>query len=156
MCQCETIEELNKMETFFITTYKSYCPEYGYNLTKGGDGGDTYTNNPHIEEIRKKLTGVNNHMFGKHHTADTLLKMKIPKTEDHKIKMREVTLKRLKEKGHPMIGRKHTKETIQKMKNSCRDLKGENNPMYGRKHKENSKKKMGPNRKTGDIKNGKG
>lgn len=38
------------------------------NISKGGDGGDTFTNNPRKEEIReihrKNATGSNNNMFG--------------------------------------------------------------------------------------------
>jgi hypothetical protein len=38
------------------------------NISKGGDGGDTFTNNPRKEEIREKhrknATGSNNHMYG--------------------------------------------------------------------------------------------
>ena len=35
------------------------------NMTDGGDGGDTISNHPNKEEIINKITGVNNHGYGK-------------------------------------------------------------------------------------------
>jgi len=36
-------EELDSKERFYISMYRSYIKEYGYNMTLGGDGGDTYS-----------------------------------------------------------------------------------------------------------------
>jgi group I intron endonuclease len=36
----ETKVELNRLEIFYIKKYKSYLPEFGYNETMGGDGGN--------------------------------------------------------------------------------------------------------------------
>lgn len=33
---CNTLEEANKLETYYIKLYKSNNPEFGYNMTSGG------------------------------------------------------------------------------------------------------------------------
>ena len=59
--QVSKIEECNnakldEREIYWIAYYKSNNKKYGYNMTAGGGGGDTWTNNPHKEEISKKLS----------------------------------------------------------------------------------------------------
>ena len=70
-------DELNSSEIEYIAYYKSYMPEFGYNLTFGGEGGAV------TDEVRKKLSianiGKNNPMFGKYHTDET--KKKISETK---------------------------------------------------------------------------
>lgn len=43
--ECKTLEELNELEKFYISYFDSTNPKRGYNLTDGGTGGDTWTNN---------------------------------------------------------------------------------------------------------------
>ena len=55
----EQIEEidnkkLDNREMYWIKHYKSNNKEYGYNMTKGGGGGDTWSSNPHKELTIKK------------------------------------------------------------------------------------------------------
>lgn len=38
LCECETIEIMNIIETFMIMVHKSHVSESGYNLTWGGEG----------------------------------------------------------------------------------------------------------------------
>jgi hypothetical protein len=80
------------------------------NLTKGGLGGDTFTNNPNKEEIREKhrlnATGVNNNMYG----------LSLKERPSHKAKING---------NHWNLGRKANDETLKKMSiNNTR----ENNP----------------------------
>lgn len=44
---CNTIEILNEMEIIFINKYNSF--KDGYNMTLGGDGGDTISNKSDVE-----------------------------------------------------------------------------------------------------------
>lgn len=77
----EIIEEcdksiLSEREKYWIKFYKSVAPN-GYNLTTGGDGGNTfqYRTVEEMEETKEKLrlatAGENNGFFGKHHSEKT-------------------------------------------------------------------------------------
>jgi len=54
--ECHSLEMLNVMETFMIQVHRSHRNEGGYNLTWGGEGGDTFTDNPNKERTRQKLS----------------------------------------------------------------------------------------------------
>ena len=38
LCECFSLDSLNKSETFFIWLLASHLPSFGYNMTMGGDG----------------------------------------------------------------------------------------------------------------------
>lgn len=79
--ECFSLEELNTQETFWILKLESFKREIGYNISYGGDGGDTITNNPQKYEImiKQKLTkklrntgrGNKNPNYGKHISIET-------------------------------------------------------------------------------------
>lgn len=50
---------LDEREIFWIAFYQSNNKLYGYNMTAGGGGGNTWINNPHKEETSKKLSQAN-------------------------------------------------------------------------------------------------
>ena len=50
-----TSTDIDSREIFWIDKLNATNPKYGYNLTKGGSGGDTYTNNPNYDLILEKL-----------------------------------------------------------------------------------------------------
>lgn len=70
LCECSSEKELNEKEIEYISTYKSCNRNYGYNIAKGGTGGDTLSNHPDKKEICKKIArhGKKNGMYGKKHT----------------------------------------------------------------------------------------
>lgn len=95
---CYTREELNDCERFWISKLNAQDMSVGYNITCGGEGGNTYQylTEEQMNAIRPKLsmhnrdantiklwrehlrvsnTGENNPMYGKHHTADARQKM---------------------------------------------------------------------------------
>lgn len=51
---CKSKNILDNMEILMIKEHHSHVSEGGYNMTYGGEGGDTFTNNPNKEEIRKR------------------------------------------------------------------------------------------------------
>ena len=50
---CNSLEELNEREMFWITTLNSVNKKIGYNISNGGDGGDTFSG--HDDKTKKKL-----------------------------------------------------------------------------------------------------
>ena len=51
--ECEN-NDLDNREKYWIKNYNSSNKQFGYNMTIGGDGGDTWTNNPHKDETIEK------------------------------------------------------------------------------------------------------
>lgn len=54
---------LDEKEIYWIKFYNTINKDIGYNMTIGGGGGDTWTNNPHKKETSKKISENNK---GKH------------------------------------------------------------------------------------------
>jgi hypothetical protein len=88
---CENIVHLNEREKFWIAELNSLDKSIGYNIMKGGDGGDNYTNHPNKEQLsinfskaqkgkiisdrcRELISAANkgekNGMFGKKHSKE--------------------------------------------------------------------------------------
>ena len=48
--------ELSKKEIYWISFYNSTDKKIGYNISNGGDGGDTLSNHPDLEIIKEKIS----------------------------------------------------------------------------------------------------
>lgn len=97
--ECDDIDELNKLEVFYIGFYNTYFE--GYNLTRGGDGIVGYK---HSEETCQKLSELgkgNKYALGCKHTKEACQKMSKPKTKNHKKKMSEARKGRFTGKNNP-------------------------------------------------------
>ena len=70
---------LDEREIFWIAFYQSNNKLYGYNMTAGGGGGNTWINNPHKEETSKKISQTNK---GKHKKTPEQIKIFIEKTKE--------------------------------------------------------------------------
>ena len=102
--RCDNREHLCQREIFWIESENSYFTN-GYNISKGGMGGDVYTNNPNRDIICKKQSddqkiryrendvwrkNFSGSRLGKTHTDESKLKMSLSKkgiiifSDDHK------------------------------------------------------------------------
>lgn len=57
--ETDDYNELSKKEIFWISIYKSTDRKVGYNISPGGDGGDTLSNHPDLDLIREKISKNN-------------------------------------------------------------------------------------------------
>ena len=102
---CETREELCEKEIHHIAKEKSlYGFGIGYNITPGGEFGDTFTHHPNKEDIRKR---VSEYFTGRKHTEE----------------WKQNASKRMSGKNNPMYGvespmkgRKQSPEAIEKIR----------------------------------------
>ena len=101
---CNTIEDLNKREKYWIKQYNTLNKQIGYNISLGGDGGDLFSNNPNKENIRKKYIKANKEKcIGMHRSNESKQKMKLNHADFTGIK-------------NPFYGKIHNEKTIQKIK----------------------------------------
>lgn len=111
---------LKLMEIYFISYYNSFYTENGYNLTRGGDGCFCrIASNTEKENKSKKLSGKNNPMYGKRHSAET----------KRLLSEKAKNQKRLFGKENSMFGKHLTKDHKKKL---SAKLSGSNNPNYGK------------------------
>lgn len=111
---CSNNKELSEREIYWID--KLNATTEGYNIALGGAGGDTYSMNPDLDNIKEKFRGENNHFYGKRHTEDS--KKKIADSK----------------KGKPSwnSGKKniYSEETKEKMSKARDKFKKENHPRF--------------------------
>ena len=111
-----TKDEMNYWEDYYIELFDLYANhEKGYNVAKGGIGGNLYKGKTEEEmkKIRRKMSES---------------QKRKPKSEEHKQKISEA-----------MKGKKNSEETKQKKSEAN---KGKNNPMYGKHISEEQKQKI--------------
>jgi group I intron endonuclease len=117
---CENINHLMERERYWLEYYDVGKNSKFYNLHNLSFGGS--------------LAGENHPMFGKHHSSESIQKMrnvKIGKTASAYTKAKLSKL-RTGEKNN-MFGKKHSIETRKKMSNTATGkYVGEKNPMYGK------------------------
>lgn len=57
LCECDTNDEANIQERYWIRKLNSQNRDIGYNISEGGDGGDTITKNPNRDAWLEKKRG---------------------------------------------------------------------------------------------------
>ena len=72
---------LDEKEIFWIAFYQSNNKLYGYNMTAGGGGGNTWINNPYKKETSKRLSQANK---GKKHKMSNEWKQNITQSNKEK------------------------------------------------------------------------
>jgi group I intron endonuclease len=120
ICECKTKEELNEKEMFYIKEFKSNEPEYGYNMTLGGDGASPN------EELRRRLSiSGKNKIFTEEHKKNISISKTGSKHSEETKKKQSLSAKKrirrpcpeeIKEKIRiSNTGLKRTEETKRKM-----------------------------------------
>ena len=150
ICKLETSKQLDEFERFLIKKYREILGKNNiYNITDGGEGGDTFSNNPNKEEIRKKCSKIhlgNQGMLGKHHTEEA--RRRIGQAQKGRV-VSQKTREKLS-KANSGRGRKQSEETKLKISNTLIGIK---RPSFTETHRNNlSKSHTGlrhPNRKKG-------
>ena len=113
---------MNKKEIQWIANLNTKFPN-GYNLTYGGDGGNTYFLLSE-EDKRKFREKISKNHKGKHVSEETKKKLGVPKSEDHKQKLRKT-----KSESH----RKKMREAwIERRKDPVSEETGKKYQMLGR------------------------
>jgi group I intron endonuclease len=129
--ECEDEQTWLEREVYWINYFDAI--KNGYNIALGGTGGDTISNNPNRDIIRK------NHSE----------KMKSPSVNKNKAKGRKVAVKKKddpnwvnprKGKPSPLKGRPSSRKGIPNQKHS--EWMKENNPFKGKTHTEEHKNKL--------------
>jgi group I intron endonuclease len=110
--KCFVKEDWIKREIYWIERLNSTNRDIGYNIAKGGCGGDCFSNHPKKEEIRKK--------FQKFGDKNTMYRKPWPEERKERVRLK-------------LMGRKFLEGSLIKRSQS---LRGPNNPMYqiGDKH----------------------
>ena len=148
--QIEVCEDhlLDDREIYWIAYYQSTNPDYGYNMTEGGGGGDTFTGR--TEEAKQQFReAVSKRQLGTKRSKETIEKqskaLKGRKlTKEHCLKLSEAQKERYRHShphnyGKPMseynkqklreanLGKKQSDETKLKRKETLSKLKWWNN-----------------------------
>lgn len=112
---CKSKDDLNNREIYWIDNLNAI--NEGYNITKGGSGGDVISNHPNSKQIKEKL------------------RKSLKWSDDRRKKQK------LKGKDNPMFGKTHSVETRKKI-GSREYAKGEDHYAYGKTMSDETKKKL--------------
>lgn len=155
LCWGVSREDLSKKEKYFIKLFNAQNPQIGYNIHKGGQGGNSLNDRNAWSQLHQ---GEKNGMYGKHHSDVT--KQKISNAKKGKKYSHEVN----KSKGRPGVskpdgfgekirqanlGKSISEEIKQKISNS---LKGKSNGCIYNNGKNEKRIKVGEDVPEGYIK----
>ena len=146
---CDTKEQLNLREIYWIDLLQATDLEKGYNIRKGGQGALPGQAHPLFGKFRseesKKLqsiatSGERNHNYGIHLSTERRTAIRNYRLGRHH-KLESLEKIRLASSGenNPNYGKKHSCETMQRI---VAATSGEKNRMYGKKHDDITLEKM--------------
>ena len=112
--ECYSVKELNEREQFWISYYNSTNSSIGYNLTPGGEGGNTYLckSKAEMDIIKTKISNANK---GKNNGNSNQLKIKsIITGEEHHFDTLGAVIKffGIKCRGIIMVKAHHSDNTL--------------------------------------------
>lgn len=142
--ECSDYQTLSEREIFWITFYNSTNLQVGYNISKGGDGGDTISNNPQKEKIIHNIKkGLKNRIFTEEHRKNLSLnhhstKIKKGKTYEEiygEEKSREIKSRLRQSRKKYKTEKERLGENYEKVREILKiKLSGDNNPMRKNKY----------------------
>ncbi|KKN70969.1 hypothetical protein LCGC14_0425710 [marine sediment metagenome] len=155
---CYSHDDANRIEIEEIRNFDSIHPN-GYNLTRGGEGCDTFTNNPNKEGMRAKQSAARKAYFTNPENRTKLSDSMKALGDMHPSKradLREAHSERMRGEGNSFYGKKHTDVTKQRISNANKGRVdseetrvkkseskiGKKNSFYGKKHNAESLVKM--------------
>ena len=138
---CDSRDYLNEREIYWINKFGAVENDNFYNILSCGYGGPGYMPG-HLNPMYGRF-GELNPMYGKHHTEESIQKMKLNRRD-------------MSGENNPMYGRHHTEESREKNRIAhlgkkmgeefslalSERVKGELNPMYGKHHTDEAKEKI--------------
>lgn len=129
--ECLNNDELCEREMYWILHYNSTDKSVGYNITSGGDGGDTMSNHPDANIIREKISNtLKGRVFTQEHKEN--IKKNHPfKKEEHRIKHSESLKGKPKSEQHKSNLSKSVKKLYE---NGFKGSFQTNNPMKNNKY----------------------
>jgi hypothetical protein len=143
LCVCNTIDELNEKEKFYINEFNSTDRNIGYNITIGGTNG-TMLNRKHSKETKEKMrSSALGKKKSENHRKNIGLSMKgrVISDEERRRRSENSSLKGVKKSPLSDITKKkisnskkgsiHSNETKEKMRLSHM---GNKNVFYGKNH----------------------
>lgn len=147
IAKCQSLEELDKTEERFIHEYKTNNPQYGYNLSVGGEGaplteeckkkiGNAHRGKPKTELHKKRISEANT---GKIRTQEQRERISIARRGKKVGPPSEETRRKISESNIGKHSIPHSEETKRKIGKAHT---GTGNGFYGKKHSIESKKKI--------------
>jgi group I intron endonuclease len=116
---CESFEQMKEREIYWIAHYDSRNRNVGYNIAKGGIGGDTMSNHPNKESIYTKVAQSNSlTQRGKPRGAQSATH-RINK--GNSLKGHKQSIEHILNNANSRKGYTHSKETIEKIRQSMKN-----------------------------------
>lgn len=139
---CNNKVELSLREIYWIAFFDSTNKKIGYNINKGGEGGNILgrkLSDETKEKIRQANLGRKDDDNRKKKISNSLKGRTVNTETKEKISASIKSSKKYKDSRLKITGIKHTIEHKQKISESC---KGDKNGFYNKNHSDKSKEKM--------------
>jgi group I intron endonuclease len=139
VCYAQNKQELDELEIKYITEYQSYNP-LGYNISKGGDGGNTikFMSEQNKANRNEKLSIAkkgNKNMLGKKHTNETRKKIAVSNIGNKNMLGRTLSIETKSKISKSLSGREKSQQHIAKLSNSMKEkFANETHSRIGKKH----------------------
>ena len=148
--ECESYIQMSEREIFWISKLNSKHPN-GYNLTEGGDGGDTISKHPNKKKILEQKTQNIKNESNDYRLYKSIKNSKRMKKVWELWRKDSANLKKRNKKiSDKQKGIKKPKEQVEKQRKSLIEggkVRGINNPMFEKKHSDYSKSKISNSKK---------